>query len=178
MIEPGGQQNWYMLTVVGQDRPGIVAALTQALYEGGCHLGEASMMRLGENFTVMMMVTGATENTLKELTAPVAERMQLRIHIDPIRARLHHHREPDVQINVYGADRTGIVAEVTGALAEAGMNIVDLNSDVAGTEEKPVYIMLIDGYASQGIAALERALASLKDKGVDVRLTPVETLVG
>ncbi len=86
MIEPGGQQSWYMLTVVGQDRLGIVTALVQALYEGCCHLGEDSMMRLGENFTVMMM-TGATENTMKGLTAPAAEHMQLRIHVDPIRAR-------------------------------------------------------------------------------------------
>jgi len=47
---------WYMLTVVGEDRPGIVAKLTHALFEGGCDLGEASMMRLGGSFTIMLMV--------------------------------------------------------------------------------------------------------------------------
>jgi len=49
-------EHWYMLTLVGRDRPGIVARVTRALYAGGCHLGETSMMRLGGNFTIMMMV--------------------------------------------------------------------------------------------------------------------------
>src|SRR4030067_3820292 len=49
-------KRWYMVTVVGKDRPGIVAGLTEALYRGGANLGEASMARLGGNFTIMLMV--------------------------------------------------------------------------------------------------------------------------
>ncbi|MCW8983520.1 MAG: amino acid-binding protein, partial [Gammaproteobacteria bacterium] len=39
--------NWYMVTLVGRDQKGIVSRVTKALFEGGCNLGEASMMRLG-----------------------------------------------------------------------------------------------------------------------------------
>jgi len=42
--------NWYMLTLVGEDRPGIVAKLTAALFAAGCNLGEATMARLGGIF--------------------------------------------------------------------------------------------------------------------------------
>ena len=49
--------NWYMLTLIGEDKPGIVAAVTQSLYELGLNLGETSMLRLGGNFTIMMMVS-------------------------------------------------------------------------------------------------------------------------
>ena len=31
--------NWYMLTLVGADRPGITAAVTRALFDGGMNLG-------------------------------------------------------------------------------------------------------------------------------------------
>ena len=48
---------WYMATFVGNDRSGIVAKVTKALFKGGCNLGEASMTRLGGNFTIMMMVS-------------------------------------------------------------------------------------------------------------------------
>ena len=48
--------HWYMVTLVGKDRPGIVAHVTNALYEEGCNLGETSMLRLGGNFSIMMMV--------------------------------------------------------------------------------------------------------------------------
>ncbi len=53
--------NWYMLTAVGEDRAGIVAGVTKALFEGGCNLGDASMMRLGGSFSIMLMVSRRTD---------------------------------------------------------------------------------------------------------------------
>ena len=49
---------WRMLTLIGRDTPGIVADVTSALADSGVSLGETSMLRLGGNFTVMMMVSG------------------------------------------------------------------------------------------------------------------------
>jgi glycine cleavage system transcriptional repressor len=171
---------WYMLTVVGADRPGIVARLTQALYAGGCNLGEASMMRLGGNFTIMLMARhdGSSTESMEKLIAPVADELALRIHIDPIRAELHQHVDPDVRVSVYGADRAGIVAEVTGALAGSGFNILDLESDVAGTEDKPIYVMHIEGIARDGIEAVRAALEPLCSKGVEVRVSVIDTMIG
>lgn len=175
----GANEKWYMLTLVGKDRPGIVAHITHALYEGGCNLGETSMMRLGTSFTIMMMVQhDGTMNSLQKLIQGEAESLDLHIHIDKIEGGLHHHLEPDVRITVYGADRAGIVAHVTGALAEAGLNILDLTSDVGGTEKEPIYIMHIEGQASEGIDTLQSALEIVMKEGVDAKLTPVDTLIG
>jgi glycine cleavage system transcriptional repressor len=172
-------EHWYMLTLVGKDRPGIVAHVTHALYEGGCHLGETSMMRLGTSFTIMMMVryTG-TINALQKLLQTETESLGLHLHIDHIEGGLHHHHQPDVRISIYGADRAGIVAHATGALAEAGLDILDLNSDVAGTEAEPIYIMHIEGQAREGVPALQSALEIIKKEGVDAQLTPVDTMLG
>lgn len=172
-------KHWYMLTLVGQDRPGIVAHITQTLYEGGCNLGEASMMRLGTSFSIMMMVQheGAAQS-LERLMQTEAESLDLHLHIDRIGGGLHHHLEPDVRISVYGADRAGIVAHVTSALTEAGLDILDLTSDVGGSEAEPIYIMHIEGRASEGIEALRSALEIVEKEGVDARLIPVDTLVG
>lgn len=172
-------QSWFMLTVVGEDRPGIVASLTRALYAGQCNLGETTMMRLGGNFAIMMMVSGPLDVArLDQLVRPVAESLQLRIHIDQIAARLHDHRQPNVQVTVHGADRAGIIADVTGALAAAGLDILDLNSDVAGTEDRPVYIMLIDGYIDDELERLDTALQPLRENGIEATLTLLDTLVG
>src|SRR3989304_715971 len=54
---------------------------------------------------------------------------------------------PGIVPPVAGADRPGIVAQLTEARAGPGLNIRDLESDVAGTEAEPIYIMTIDGYA-------------------------------
>ncbi|RMG29071.1 MAG: ACT domain-containing protein [Gammaproteobacteria bacterium] len=171
--------DWYMVTLVGRDRPGIVARVTQALFEGGATLGEAAMMRLGGNFAVMMMVgtEGSRSDLEARLAAPAAD-LALHVHVDPIEGRLHEHLVPDVRIRVFGADRPGIVAQVTGALAEAGFDITDLESDVAGTAEAPVYVMTIEGQARSGIPPLEAALATVRGQGIEAELEPVETLVG
>lgn len=172
-------RKWYMLTVVGEDRPGIVARLTHALYEGGANLGEASMLRLGGNFTIMLMVDYAgTAGELHGLIEPVLESLGLRWHIDPIEGRLHAHTVPDVRVTVFGADRAGIVAHVTGALAEAGLNILGLESDVGGTEQQPIYIMHIEGSAAEGVDALRSALAALDEQGMQVTVEPIDTLIG
>jgi len=168
-----------MLTLVGKDRPGIVAHLSAALYDGGCNLGEASMMRLGGNFTIMMMVQfEGNISSLKHMVEPVAESMGLHLHLDRIEARLHQHLEPDVRISVYGADRAGIVARITGALAEAGLHILDMDTTVAGTEEKPIYIMQIEGHAAEGVEALQSALDVVAEKGIEAKLETIDTMVG
>ncbi len=173
------RNHWYMLTLVGKDRPGIVAHVTSALFEGGANLGEASMMRLGGNFSMMLMVQFAgNRRALHELIDGVAESLSLHLHLDRIEGRLHDHRQPDVRISVYGADRAGIVAKVTGVLAEVGLHILDLESDVAGTEAEPVYIMHIEGHAGEGIPALESALEIVKQEGIEVSIEPIDVMLG
>ncbi len=171
--------HWYMLTLTGADKPGIVARVTQTLYENGLNLGEASMLRLGGNFTIMMMVSGDLDaDALAAILQPVADDLGLSFHVDEMSGGLHRHLVPNLQVRVHGADRAGIVARVTGALAKAGFNILDLESDVAGTPDQPVYIMQIAGIAEVPIEALEEALAPLRAEGIDVTISPIETLVG
>ncbi len=171
--------DWQMLTLVGEDQPGIVAQVTDSLYQGGFNLGETSMIRLGGNFTIMMMVSGpqSGENLMTQL-APVAERLGLRMHLDPIHGVLHQHRVPNFQVRVNGADRAGIVARVTGALAQCGFNILELESDVVGSADRPVYIMTIQGYADTTLEDLQGALAQLKSQEIDVHVSSIETLIG
>ncbi len=172
-------KNWFMLALVGQDRVGIVAKVTDALYRGGCNLGETSMLRLGESFTMMMMVnTQLDENAVISLIQPTADALGLHLHVDQIVGELHPHPEPDVKVVVHGADRAGIVAQVTGELANAGLNILDLETGVGGSDEKPFYFMQIEGNATQGMDALQAALEKLKETlqgNIDINLSPLET---
>ena len=170
---------WFMLTVVGKDRPGIVSHLTAALYDGGCNLGAASMIRLGGNFTIMLMVEHqGTVKSLTGLVESITDSLGLALHIDRIEGRLHEQVEPDVRITVSGADRAGIVAQVTGALAEAGLNILNLESDVAGSDQAPLYVMHIEGQALEGVKSLEAAMQIIKRQGIDATLTGIDTVVG
>ena len=171
--------NWYMLTLIGEDKPGIVAAVTKGLFDLGLNLGETSMLRLGGNFTIMMMVSGVLgEEALRGHLQPIVESQGMCLHVDPIRAHLHEHVLPNIQVTVTGADRAGIVAQVTAALAAAGFNILDLESDVAGTTHKPVCILQIAGISELPVERIEATLDPLRADGVDVNVTAIETYIG
>ncbi|HQS02531.1 MAG: amino acid-binding protein [Halothiobacillus sp. 24-54-40] len=173
------QNNWLILTLVGEDRPGIVANITRVLFAVGAELGEAAMMRLGGQFAIMMMVrsAGSPEDVIGLLES-TRMAFDLKLHVDETDASLHQAREADVLVTVHGADRAGIVAEVTAALVESGLNILDLRSDVGGTRAAPIYIMQIEGEARQGIDAIEAAIAALGAQGLSVRITPLDTVRG
>ena len=171
--------NRYMLTLMGEDRPGIVARVTQALFETGCNLGEASMMRLGTSFSMMLLVDAVEDaDQLRRALQAVSDELELELHIDSAQAIEHGHLDPDVCITVYGADRTGIVAQVTGAAAEAGLNIIDLTSDVGGDPETPLYVLHIEGVATKGIEALKQALQPMQSDGIKVDVRAIDTLIG
>ena len=135
------------------------------------------MMRLGGNFAIMLRVSHEEDQSLAQVLNPVVQKMSLHLHLDEDVTATAQHLEPDVHITVYGADRTGIVAQVTGALAEAGLNIIDLETAVGGTAEKPIYIMSIEGNATQGIDALEKAISNL-EQDINVNIVPIDTMRG
>ena len=171
--------NWYMLAVVGKDKTGIVAQLTQALYTAGAHLGEASMTRLGDTFTIMLTVDHQGDlATVRALVQPVATQLQLMLHLDRIPEHIHSHPAPNARLTVFGADRSGIVAQVTTALAQTGFNILDLQSEVAGTAEKPLFFMQIEGCIAGEMSVLEAAVAHLNKNGIEVHLQPIDMLLG
>lgn len=168
---------WSVLTLVGADKPGIVAAVTQALFDQGCVLAQASMMRLGSNFAIMLRVSHSVETDLQQVLAGVCKQLNLHLHIDEDAAEKSVSVDPDVQVTVYGADRSGIVAQVTSVLAEAGLNIIDLESDVGGSDDQPIYIMTLEGVATNGIEPLQKAIESL-DKDIEINLDEINTLRG
>ena len=170
--------NWYMMSLVGRDQPGIVAQVTTALYETGATLGETTMMRLGCNFTIMMMVEMSGEQEqLSQALQPVTEKLGLQLHIDAIDPGLHQHQIPDLRVVVHGADRPGIVAQVTGALADSGFDVTDLDSQVAGTAEQPIYILIIEGVANAGEERIHQALDPLSES-IEFRVEEIDTLIG
>ncbi len=173
----------FMVTLVGKDQPGIVARVTRALFDGGCNLGAASMVRLGDNFTVMLTVDSiptVNAEQVRRSLKPVVEAMALHAHVDAIDGPINRvgKPEPDCRVTVYGADRPGIVANVTEVLAALKFNILDLETDVSGSEQELLYLLHIEGQCDAPENELRAALDGVRKNGVDVRVTSIQTLVG
>jgi glycine cleavage system transcriptional repressor len=76
-------------------------------------------------------------------------------------------------VAVHGADHPGIVAAVTGVLADAGVNVCDLQTRLA----RELYVMVIDAAVPPGLALEEldrRLQAVASEQGVTITVRPVE----
>jgi glycine cleavage system transcriptional repressor len=85
---------------------------------------------------------------------------------------------PSLVVAVHGADHPGILAAISRALADAGVNVCDLNTRLVGEEEgRPLYVMLMEVAPPAGLSEdalrerLERVAAL---QGVEVALQPLE----
>ncbi|MEJ7554142.1 MAG: ACT domain-containing protein, partial [Aquificaceae bacterium] len=47
---------FFILSIFGKDKPGIVASISKALYQMGLNLEDSSMTRLNGEFTIMLIV--------------------------------------------------------------------------------------------------------------------------
>jgi glycine cleavage system transcriptional repressor len=136
-----------MITAIGpRDRPGIIAALTEAVFAVGGNLDDATMTRLHGAFANMLSARVESDSALTELKAKlgqVGKKLDLNITVDLI-PDVHEDELPDHQINVYGADKPGIVFEVTRLLSELEVNITDLDTRLAGKPGQGIYVMLLE----------------------------------
>ena len=134
-------------TVIGRDRPGIVAAVTSTLYELGCNLEDASSTILRGHFAMMLIVRcpeGVTVSDLDAGLGAAARDLGLAITVAPVQDEAGVAADPTHMVSVYGADQPGIVARVAVRLSEMGANITDLSSRVLGDEASPVYALMLE----------------------------------
>ena len=164
------------ITAVGEDRPGIVAAVAEVLHDRGGNVEDSAMTILGGHFAIVLLVASPDEpDELREALAGVSGDLGLTVSVSRAESR-RGQPEATHLLSVYGADRPGILAGVTRALADEGANITDLETRVLGADEEPVYAMVVEIVVSEGgsgtlAAAIDEACATL---GVDHTLRTIE----
>lgn len=167
------------ITAVGHDRPGIVAAFTEALYGIGANLEDCRAALLRGSFAMVMAVSvpeGTSPDDARAALDPVAADLGLTMWLGPTSPDASAAPRADgCIVSVYGADHPGIVSAVTRCLADLGVNIEDLSSRVIG--DPPVYVLGITCALPEGVGTdrLSAALASVAAaQNVEVAVSPVD----
>ena len=164
------------ITVIGHDRPGIIAEATAALAELGLNLEDSTMTLLRGHFAMMLVCAGdapspQVEEALGFLTRDGSLDVSVReIPEEPTGGPV----ASSYVVTVHGADRPGIVSAIASLVAEVGGNITDLTTRLAAG----LYILSaeVDLPAGTDITALEAALAETAGElGVGATLRQVES---
>jgi len=171
----------FALTIIGRDRPGIVSQVTEILYDLGCNIADSSCSILGGQFA-MILILAHQDYTDRESFGDVftpLEDAELSVYLRTLKPGGETH--PDIEgeicmISVYGSDKPGIVFRVSKELGERKINITDLNTKLIGTEDRPVYVMMLEAVLPEGMTSedVETNMNSLKQElQVDISVRPI-----
>ncbi|MGJ0558378.1 glycine cleavage system protein R [Methylocystis sp.] len=163
------------ITVLGHDRPGIIAETTGVLAGLGLNIEDSTMTLLRGHFAMMLITDGATDAaSVEEALGGLTADGSLSVSVREVPAEHVVARGSSYLLSVHGGDRPGIVSGVVAEVAKVGGNITDLTTRLAG--ELYVLIAEVDLPASADPAALEAALGTAAAAvGVDVTLRKLES---
>ena len=139
-----------IITVLGQDRPGIIAAVAQSLYEQDCNIENISQMVLQSEFAGLFVVTAPQEATLKSIRESLNQAlaaMNLEVQAKELVPPEESLAVPVVEpflITTMGPDAKGLVARITAVLAEHGANVTNLKAVFHGGEDPDRNIMVYE----------------------------------
>jgi glycine cleavage system transcriptional repressor len=170
----------FAVTAIGRDRPGIVAAISSALLDLEGNIADSQMSILRGHFAVMLVVhvpDAIDEEELANALGGVRDQLGLEaITYNQLEHVAPGSPEPTHVLTVHGADHPGIVAGVSAALAELGVNITDLETRLASAADSPIYMMVME-LAMEG-ASVDAVNAALRETagraGVDFTLRELE----
>jgi glycine cleavage system transcriptional repressor len=163
------------VTVLGHDRPGIIAEVTGVLAGLGGNLEDSSMTLLRGHFAWTLVA---------EVDADAAEVASRLAHLTDEGLVVSVLPVPGSEaaavagsawlLSVHGADRPGIVSGLTGAVADAGGNITDLTTRLGGG----LYVLVAEvalpaGSDVEGLVA--RIGAEAARLGVRASFAPADT---
>lgn len=167
------------ITVIGHDRPGIIAEATGALAALGLNLEDSTMTLLRGHFAMVLLCAGdVPTDRVEEALGFLADDGLLEVTVREVP------EEPEgtpvsssYVLTVHGADRPGIVSAVAAQVAAVGGNITDLTTRLAGG----LYILgaevdLPDGTDVEALEASLHATAEKLGVGATLRLMESDEL--
>lgn len=143
-------KKYFALSAIGKDRPGIVAEVTGLIYECGGNLEDSSMTLLGDQFALLILLSGSGEEFLYRLSLG-CKRLEWEKHLSilltPLGERITISKPTELgdiyELATIGLDRMGIVYHISRLLADKNINIIDLHTKTTPSPESgtPLFTM-------------------------------------
>ena len=138
-----------VISVLGCDRPGIIAAVSKTLSDNRCNIEDVSQTTLQTEFVGIFIATIPEQMGEEDLAERLQERltpMGLSVLVKPLQESGEWQApvsEPFV-ITTLGPDRLGLVAGITEVLAGFGINITGLRAIFRGGNDPRRNVMIYE----------------------------------
>jgi glycine cleavage system regulatory protein len=167
---------YFVLTVLGDDRPGLVSAVATPVNEHGGSWERSQLAQLAGKFAGIVQVSVPEEES-DGLVADLLALQEQGLHVLVERTDVPAEEEVvRYELELVGADRPGIIAEISALLAARRVSIEDLATDLVDAPmaggrlfEARAVLVAPESASAEG---LREALEALADRlMVDVHLS-------
>ena len=128
-------KTYFILSAMGKDRPGIVADVSEVIYECGGNVEDSSMSLLRNHFALLLLFSTEREEVNQKLSFALKRlggKKNLTVFYSPITFEEAYPKikeETDrFKITTSGVDHAGIVFKVCRLLADRKVNIIDMET--------------------------------------------------
>lgn len=166
-----------VISALGNDSPGIVNELSKTVLDQGGNISESRMMVLGNEFAMMLLVTGPEEcidNIISKLEE-TGEKLNLTLIAKETQAQVSTVDRVPYQVNVVSMDHPGIVHNISDFFSSHNLNIEEVETQTypAAHTGTPMFSldMIISLPADKSVRALrDEFLVFCDDLNLDASL--------
>jgi glycine cleavage system transcriptional repressor len=139
-----------VLSVLGPDRPGIIAAVSRVLFEQNCNIENVSQTILQSEFSGIFIAALPDSQTLDAIRRHLIEALSplnLHVTVKPLEApseRFPVENSAPFVVTTRGPDRKGLVAAMTEIMARYGVNVTNLQAVFKGGADPNDNIMIYE----------------------------------
>ena len=146
---------------MGKDRPGIVADVSEVIYECGGNIEDSSMSLLRNHFALLLLFSTEREEVNQKLPSALKRlewEKKLTVFYSPITLEEAYPKFKEqadrFKITTSGVDHAGIVFRVCRLLADRGINIIDMETHRVLSAESgtPLFEMDMDVGIPQSVS--------------------------
>ena len=168
-----------IISVVGRDRPGIIATVARFLFDRNCNVENVSQTILQAQFSGIFIASipdGATADELEVSLADAIAHLGLFGHVRDLTTAVEDPVFADAEpfiISTKGPDQKGLVARITEVIAAHGVNVTNLQAVFKGGDDPNRNIMIYEVDIPQRVdrKVLQRELRNMaEDLALDISI--------
>ena len=167
--------NKLIITVLGRDKPGIIAAVAKSLYKLDCNLENVNQMILQSEFAGFFFVEPPQDLEVDFIKTTLDKDLNgkgLHIHVNNITSNGNNVKETDAEIfliTTIGPDQKGLVARFTEIIADYNVNVINLTAVFKGGDNPNANIMTYEVAITSDVDQ-NSLFSALRDKAHDLNL--------
>ena len=164
-----------IISVLGKDRPGIIAAISKSLYTLGCNLENVNQVILQNQFAGIFIVLPPKDSSVEAIKQTLIKDSAgtgLHIHVDGADTDQNGGQAVDGEdfvITTIGPDQKGLVSRFTQIIADAKVNVSNLRAVFEGGDTPEANIMVYEVYITPDTNQ-KGLFSALRDKASELGL--------